>query len=151
MVNWKFWKKKSDDTGAPATQITDQKDTLLEDRPPKFQDETAKGLTEEQQRKLFQRTVASIGFDDFKSLHKVQCFRHAMMTGGGIAAVTFGVLVTAKSTYSRGANWAFLGFLMGSVASWEQCRYVMRKSNKSADEARRVLVDKGRLKENERS
>jgi hypothetical protein len=154
MGSWKFWNKKSEDTNILPALAQDQKvnSDLLEDRPPKFEDDpTRRVLTEEQQAKILKRTVASIGSDDFKNLHKVPCFRRAMMTGGGIAAVTFGVLVTAKSSYRRGTNWAFLGFLMGSIASWEQCRYVIRKSNRSADEARRVLVDKGRIKERESS
>lgn len=142
---WNPWSKPKE--APPTPSETSPSPQLLEDRPPKFEHDPNKILPHEQQAQLFKHTITSLGSEDFKNIHKVPCLRRAILTGGGIAGVTFGVLVTAKQPYLRGSNWAMMGFLMGSVTSWEQCRYTMRKSRRNAEEARKILREKGKRTE----
>lgn len=146
MKLWGWWRK--DNPAAKTSEVAPAKDDspqFLEDREPKFDDnvETAAALRKAANPGIIE-TAKKITIEDFKNINSIPCFRQAIMTGVGIGGVTGLVLIISRRP-SNAANWAMGGFLLGSVVSWEQCRFRMREGKKSMQKARDVY----RHKENE--
>lgn len=131
---WGWW-KSDPKTSVPAPAPESQ---LLEDRPPKFEDdvESAAALRRAANPTVID-TVKKIGIDDFKNINSIPCFRQAIMTGVSIGAVT-GLVLYVSRRPSKAAHWGMGGFLLGSVVSWEQCRFRMHEGKKSMQKAREV-------------
>ncbi|ANB13030.1 Cox20p [Sugiyamaella lignohabitans] len=126
-----------------ASSVSPEKELLLEDLPPKFEDKV-----EERQKRpkldvskpdIFQKAVSSISTDDFKNVHTIPCFRQGMLAGLGVGGVIFAVLISTRSSISRSMNWGMGGFVAGSVVSWEQCRAKMRQSRRNAQAVKESL------------
>lgn len=132
---WGWWKKDSQTSDPiPAPESAQ----FLEDRPPKFEDdvESAAALRKAANPSIVD-TAKKIGIEDFKNINNIPCFRQAIMTGFSIGAVTALVLYVSRRP-TKAANWGMGGFLLGSVVSWEQCRFRMREGKKSMQKAREV-------------
>lgn len=90
-----------------------------------------------------QQALSTVSVTDFSRLSDVPCFRRAMLTGGAIAFVAFGVLMSTRSPTKRAMNWAVGGFSIGAVGSWEQCRFKVRQEKKQQQMAREMYRRKG--------
>lgn len=90
-----------------------------------------------------QQAASTVSFSDFSKVNEIPCFRKAMMTGGAIAFVAFGVLVSTRSPMKRAMNWAVGGFTIGAIGSWEQCRFKIRQEKKNQQMAREIYRNKG--------
>jgi hypothetical protein len=120
-----------------------EKSEYLEDLKPKFEDnlEEKKKLRQEQlqgvigEQNRFQLAWSTVKFNDILQIHTIPCFGRAIGVGGAIAGVTFGVMKFMRKGESRNKilNWTMLGFFLGSVVSWEQCRYQLRQQQKVAN------------------
>lgn len=147
---WGWFRKGAgkDEEGAKDEGMrTDSKGTekseYLEDLKPKFEDnlEEKKKLRQEQlqgvigEQNRFQLAWSTVKFNDLLQMHTIPCFGRAVGVGGAIAGVTFGVMKFMRKGESRNKilNWTMLGFLLGSVVSWEQCRYQLRQQQKVAN------------------
>jgi cytochrome c oxidase assembly protein subunit 20 len=131
----------------PAPAAPQQKQPqFLEDLPPKFEDHTtlpaggvpgasASGSAE---GGLLTNAVRSIQPSDFGKLHEMPCFREAILTGGAVGGVVFAVMITTRSAVPRAFNWAVGGLLVGSIVSWEQCRFKLRQEKKNQLMAREM-------------
>lgn len=91
----------------------------------------------------FQQAFSTVSLSDFSKMSDVPCFRKAMLTGGAIAFVAFGVLTSTRSPLKRAMNWAVAGFSIGAVGSWEQCRFKIRQEKKNQQMAREIYRRKG--------
>ncbi|VVT53103.1 uncharacterized protein SAPINGB_P003405 [Magnusiomyces paraingens] len=89
-------------------------------------------------KSMFTQALGTVQASDFGQLSNIPCFRKAMLTGGAVGAVAFGVLVTARWPARRALNWAVGGFIIGSIGSWEQCRFQMRRERKNTEMAREI-------------
>lgn len=117
---------------------------LLEDLPPKFEDEEPI----HSQHLTFVNALQKILLEDFTIDHYVSmpCFREAMLTGfqamGVLGAVTF---IIHKNP-SRSVNWSVCGFFLGSVVGWEQCRSIRKRSFQTVEAAKQANQEKSRKK-----
>ncbi|KAI3331028.1 hypothetical protein F4824DRAFT_504439 [Ustulina deusta] len=89
------------------------------------------GATEEQPHKqprpTFKEGFQSISSADFFKIHQIPCAREGLMTG-----IVAGTAVGMGRSFTgarapKAANWAFGGFLLGSVIQWEYCQVQRRK------------------------
>lgn len=150
---WGWFKgKKTDEGSEPAVQdVKDPKDPknlkevkdkdgkdqkssaeLLEDRPPKFEDNPMMKRLYEQaeadkQKGVLQRALGNIRAQDFLRIPSIPCMGQAMGTGLAMGGVCFGVLRFMRRSPSA-LNWGFGSFFLGSVVSWEGCRYRIRRA-----------------------
>lgn len=135
----------------------------LEDLPPKFEDqlEPVPGSPEagasnkptsfrgspqkiDPNESIVKQAISSISVNDFAEVNKMPCFRNAMLTGGSVGAVAFAVLISARSPFKRALNWTVAGFTIGSIGSWEQCRYKLRQERKTQEMARQIYKNRER-------
>jgi cytochrome c oxidase assembly protein subunit 20 len=158
-MGWFSWLSKGDKpgnaAGSPATSVESsglatperpdikKPKLLLDDLPPKFEDDAVLAAEHRNQaRPSLKKAWETVQWDDFKRVNSIPCFRQGIVTGAGVGAVVFAVLVSTRSSVSRGLNWGMGGFLLGSTVAWEQCRYRIRQSRKNAEIAKRLVRDK---------
>lgn len=158
----------NDDTLNSNTEKQQLSQTFLEDLPPKFSEEgpnneppqgglpSASGTNGEQQsgtkekieipglgeydpnKSKVSQAFSTVQLSDFSKVNEIPCFRKAMMTGGAVGAIAFAVLITTRSPMKRAMNWTVLGFTIGSIGTWEQCRFKIRKERRNQEMAREV-------------
>lgn len=135
MKLWGWWnKEKKIELSEPSEP------QLLDDLPPKFEDYAEQKIKEEQLAGLsLSQTLNKIGVEDFVNLPQVPCFRNAMLTGMGMGLTVGAVTFASRRSVSRATNWLFGGFLVGSIVSWEQCRFRMMRSKRNVRHAQEVL------------
>lgn len=136
---WGWWRKDESKPTEP-----DSKPQMLEDLPPKFEDNVEDAVkTQERARPSLRRALKSISTDDFKSMPQMPCFRTAMLTGMGMGIVAGTVVLVARRSTSRAVNWMCGGFAVGSVVTWEQCRFRINRSKRNVQQAQEVWRHKG--------
>uniref|UniRef100_A0A060TG33 Cytochrome c oxidase assembly protein COX20, mitochondrial n=1 Tax=Blastobotrys adeninivorans TaxID=409370 RepID=A0A060TG33_BLAAD len=152
-IMWGWFKgKKTDEGSEPIAQepkdskeVTDAKlsknrdgkdkkagTELLEDRPPKFEDNPMMKRLHEQaeadkQKGVLQRALGTIRAQDFLRIPSIPCMGQAIGTGVAMGGVCFGVLRFMRRSPSA-LNWGVGSFFLGSVVSWEACRYKIRRA-----------------------
>lgn len=149
---WGWFSKKGDqeeNTESPqlsqktTNNNSNDKSEYLEDLKPKFEDENISEQKKRSKRQeqleevvgeqsKFQLALQTIRLNDLVQLHTIPCFGRAIGIGTSIAGVTFGVMKFMRKNENRSKllNWTMLGFLLGSVISWEQCRHQLRQQQK---------------------
>ncbi|KAF2964141.1 hypothetical protein GQX73_g9424 [Xylaria multiplex] len=85
------------------------------------------GQPSKSSRPTFQEGMQSIKYDDFLRIHQIPCAREGLMTGIGAGAVVGVGRFFTGAKAPKAANWAFGGFLLGSVIQWEYCQAQRRK------------------------
>lgn len=140
---------------------TEKPAIYLEDLPPKFEDQPGpvpgapdagasnkptsfRGSPQkiDPNQSIVKQAVSSISVSDFAEVNKMPCFRNAMLTGGSVGAVAFAVLISTRSPFKRALNWTMAGFTIGSIGSWEQCRYKLRQERKTQEMARQIYKNR---------
>lgn len=138
MKLWGWWRKDDNKKKEEAEP------TLLEDLPPAFEDHSAKKPNiEDLKLPSLSQTVGNIGVEDFKQLPQIPCFRNAMLTGLGIGATAASVMFVSKRVVSRSVNWGVGGFIIGSIITWEQCRFRMYRSRRNVEKAKALYRHRG--------
>lgn len=125
---------------APA-KVSAPTQTYLEDLPPKFYDEPAPAQLESPKPTS---VLSQIKISDFtvEKYMNMPCFRESMMTGFQAMAVLGGVTFLIRKDISKAMNWGVLGFFLGNVIGWEQCRSIRRRSFEAMEKARQVNREK---------
>lgn len=138
MKLWGWW--KDDKKPGPPEPSEPQ---MLDDLPPKFEDNAEQKMKEQQLARLsLSQTINKLGVDDFTNLPQVPCFRNAMLTGMGMGLTAGAVIFVSRRSVSRATNWLFGGFLVGSIVSWEQCRFRMLRGKRNVRQAQEVYKHK---------
>lgn len=129
-----------DNTTSNSDPLKTDNGKFLEDLPPKFEDAIPppNAPHPSSDNGLLKPALSSIQPDDFLSLHKIPCFRDAILAGGTVSAVVFAVLVTTRMPVRRAMNWGVGGFAVGSIGSWERCRMNLRREKKEVMMAREM-------------
>lgn len=145
---WGNKKSNNDEEGSSSPANPDNK-VFLEDLPPKFEDETvsakkeiSESLRQQHADQMFEKAFTSIKATDFKHVNSIPCFRQGMLAGIGMGGVVAAVMITMRQPLSKGLNWGMAGFLLGSVVSWEQCRYKIRVERRNTEMAKRMYREK---------
>lgn len=131
---WKWWKKDESDS-----QPNEGGSKLLEDYQD-FEEINEQAALDAQNtinmgyRSVFQH----IGWEDFKAVNEIPCFRQAILTGAAMGAVTGLVMYAVRRNGSKAVNWSFVGFLGGSVVSWEQCRFRVYQGKRNIQGAKEM-------------
>lgn len=140
---------------------------LLEDIPPKFEDDVEAiderrkprrkdgktdllTMQQQEQPNVLKSAVNMVKPSDFVTApQRIPCFSQALSTGGVISAMSFAILSVSsyRSTgnwknvrYLKSMNWAMVGFLVGSIVSWEQCRFKHRQELKKQEKRKPVTT-----------
>lgn len=117
---------------------------LLEDLPPKFEDEEPINS----HQSTFVNALQKILLEDFTMDHYVRmpCFREAMLTGFQAMGVLGTVTFLIHKNPGRSVNWGVCGFFLGSVVGWEQCHSIRRRSFQTVEAAKQANQEKLRKK-----
>ncbi|KAI0471420.1 hypothetical protein F4859DRAFT_515636 [Xylaria cf. heliscus] len=78
-------------------------------------------------RPTFKDGVQSIKSEDFLKLHQIPCAREGLLTGIGAGTVIGAGRYLVGANTPKAANWAFGGFVLGSLIQWEYCQAQRRK------------------------
>lgn len=129
--------KSQDEVEAEESVAVPASQTLLEDLPPKFEDNVEAAIQARRaKRPSISEAASTITVNDFQNLHKIPCFREGVVTGGVVSGVVAAVMLIARRPLKQSINWGVVGFAMSSTAAWEQCRYKKRKSQRNAEMAK---------------
>lgn len=123
MKLWKWWKKDE-----PEAEPAKEAPRLLEDQQQPEEPENNPSQPEGGINMGYRSVFRHIGWNDFKGVDQIPCFRQALLTGFSMGAVTGVVMYGVRRNGSKALNWAFAGFLGGSIISWEQCRFRIHQS-----------------------
>ncbi|KAI0461165.1 hypothetical protein LJB42_001180 [Komagataella kurtzmanii] len=137
MAWWPFSNKKN-------SQEKQQKEPepeprYLDELPPKFDD--SKQAVPIPSTSPLKQAVNKISIEDFSpaNLISIPCFRDAGLSGFTVMAVFGSITFLYHKNIQKTTNWAFGGFLLGSIFGWEQCNSIRRKSMMTAQIAKESL------------
>lgn len=144
MKLWGWWRREPDSK----PESDDSKPQMLEDLPPKFHDDVEKAQrAQELARPRLSQVLSSLSLQDFQHISEIPCFRNAILTGLGMGTVAGGVIFVSKRSASRTVNWTLTGFLIGSIMSWEQCRFRMKRGKRNMQHAQELYKSSSAEKE----
>lgn len=121
------------------------KKLFLEDSTAFFNTEQGSGKNgSDQERATFKNAWDSIKIEDFRfeKLLSIPCFRDAGMAGFSSLFVLGSIVFLYHKNPVKAANWGVGGFLLGSIISWEQCRFKRRRSFQTAQLAKNIVAAK---------
>lgn len=153
----------------PSSEESNDKQVFLEDMPPKFEEREPPAAPSSSQfpprktapsgtgvgtpimppsqadpdKSVFKQAVSTVQMSDFAKVNEIPCFRKAMLTGGALGAIAFGVLITTRWPVKRALNWGVAGLTIGAIGSWEQCRFQIRQEKKNTYMAREIYRQRG--------
>ena len=136
MKLWGWWRRDE-----PPKQP--EKPQMLDDLPPKFDDDV-EGAQKAQQlvRPKLSQILQSLSWQDFQQIPQMPCFRNAMLTGFGMGGVAGVVTLVSRRNVTRTLNWSLMGFLVGSIVSWEQCRFRLMRGKRNMRHAQELYRHK---------
>lgn len=133
---------------SPVTELKEEpkKQTLLEDLPPKFEDQEP--IEQPDQMSAYREAFNRFKITDLNptTFANMPCFREAMMTGFQAMAVLGGVTFLVHKNPSKSLNWGVCGFFLGNIIGWEQCRSLRKKSFQTMERARQANQQKNEKK-----